>query len=236
MERGSNVNAKKALLVVGGAGADELRGGYGNDSMVEGPWNDDSIDTFYGGPDTDHISTASMPASKDNVYCGIGTDYVQADTADIVSSDCENVDVFSPAAGDPTPQDLETPLYMPDSAPATEEAPENSQPTLEASGQENFYCNVPPSNRGSKYCGGLNSVYENEWLGVGVNSADGRCRDINFWAYNKYTYLGFAQVGECGDDFDYIYAGGKSWPGNPRASVYGKSAGMYWTGLRGYVT
>jgi hypothetical protein len=51
----------------GGLGADRFLGGYGND-LIDSP--DGSIE---------------------HVYCGHGTDRVEADLRDIVSTDCEEV-------------------------------------------------------------------------------------------------------------------------------------------------
>lgn len=87
-------------LIVGGAGndtisgdlgADEIRGGLDNDTITSGP--DANVDTVYGQDGNDTIDTVDEPASKDLVYCGVGTnDAVVADDLDVVAADCETVD------------------------------------------------------------------------------------------------------------------------------------------------
>jgi Ca2+-binding RTX toxin-like protein len=68
-------------LVYGGAGADNLIG-YGGDT---------SVDRFYGGRGNDIVQSRDVPAVKDVVSCGDGTDTVYADKADVVSDNCERV-------------------------------------------------------------------------------------------------------------------------------------------------
>jgi Ca2+-binding RTX toxin-like protein len=79
--------------ILGGLGADELRGGLGTDFITEGPENDAATDTVYGGDNDDSIFVASSPAYADNVSCGPGNDTVEVDSLDVVSADCEQVDV-----------------------------------------------------------------------------------------------------------------------------------------------
>jgi len=50
-------------------------------------------DRFYGGPGDDLIQPGDVPATKDYVRCGPGTDTVYADKADVVAGDCERVRV-----------------------------------------------------------------------------------------------------------------------------------------------
>lgn len=95
-------------LVVGSVNADDLRGGDGDDTVVEGPDGDQTADTLSGGTGDDLLSAASLPDSRDNIYCGDGTDEVQADSLDVVASDCEKVEIFDPNAlppdTDPVPE------------------------------------------------------------------------------------------------------------------------------------
>lgn len=87
----------------GGSGADVLNGGPGNDMLVEGPDGDQAPDNIVAGDGADEVSAAGVPASKDTISCGPGTDFVQADSLDEVASDCETVDVFDPdGPADPT--------------------------------------------------------------------------------------------------------------------------------------
>jgi len=68
-------------LVYGGRGADNLIG-YGGDT---------SVDRFYGGGGNDLVQPGDVPALKDVLGCGGGTDTVYADKADVVGGDCERV-------------------------------------------------------------------------------------------------------------------------------------------------
>lgn len=78
-------------LLVGSAGGDELNGGPGKDRIISGPYEDAAEDTVNGGDDNDNISVANLPASRDTVTCGTGTDTVVADSLDQITSDCEDV-------------------------------------------------------------------------------------------------------------------------------------------------
>ncbi len=82
--------------VEGSAGADILNGGAGADTVIEGPNRDQALDTIHGGPGNDAISAAGVPASKDDINCGDGIDDIQVDSLDVVSSNCENIDVWNP--------------------------------------------------------------------------------------------------------------------------------------------
>ena len=86
-----------ADLVEGGLGSDELGdgtdrdavyGGGGADNLI-GQGDDTSVDRFYGGGDT--VQSRDVPALKDTVKCGAGTDTVYADKADVVGDGCERV-------------------------------------------------------------------------------------------------------------------------------------------------
>lgn len=87
--------------VEGGVGDDTLNGGIGNDIIVEGPDEDQALDTIYGDDGDDEISAAGVPDSRDEIDCGEGIDYVQADALDAVSSNCEKVEIFDPDAAPP---------------------------------------------------------------------------------------------------------------------------------------
>ncbi len=49
------------------------------------------MDRFYGGSGGDTVQSRDVPAVKDTVDCGAGTDTVYADKADVVRDDCERV-------------------------------------------------------------------------------------------------------------------------------------------------
>src|SRR5215217_3181982 len=72
-----------------GLGADLVYGGIGGDNLIGTP--DASVDRFYGGRGGDIIQPRDVPAVKDMVSCGPGTDTVYADKADVVGGDCERV-------------------------------------------------------------------------------------------------------------------------------------------------
>jgi Ca2+-binding RTX toxin-like protein len=85
-------------LVRGGPGRDELSDGLGRDAVYGGAgvdnligYGDTSVDHFYAGGGDDTVQSRDVPAVKDVVSCGAGTDTVYADEADVVSSDCETV-------------------------------------------------------------------------------------------------------------------------------------------------
>src|SRR5918997_2298170 len=88
----------RAELVEGGLGSDELGdgtyrdavyGGGGADNLI-GQGDDTSVDRFYGGGG-DTVQSRDVPAVKDTVKCGAGTDTVYADKADVVGDGCERV-------------------------------------------------------------------------------------------------------------------------------------------------
>jgi Ca2+-binding RTX toxin-like protein len=88
-------------LIKGGQGQDELGDGYGKDAVyggggadnLIGQGGDTSADHFYGGRGDDLFQPRDVPAVKDFVGCGAGTDTVYADEADVVEGDCERVNV-----------------------------------------------------------------------------------------------------------------------------------------------
>src|SRR5215211_3350050 len=78
---------KQAERISGLGGGDQITGG-GSDNLI-GQGGDASVDRFYGGRGDDIVQPRDIPAVKDKVYCGPGTDTVYADTADVVGDDCE---------------------------------------------------------------------------------------------------------------------------------------------------
>ncbi len=91
----------------GGGGADLVEGGLGSDELGDGTYrdavygdggadnligqgDDTSVDRFYGGGG-DTVQSRDVPAVKDTVKCGAGTDTVYADKADVVGDGCERV-------------------------------------------------------------------------------------------------------------------------------------------------
>lgn len=76
--------------ITDGLGADVVVGGKGSDNLI-GYGGDTSVDRFSGGAGKDTIQSGDVPASRDRVLCGPGVDVVYADTADVVSKDCERV-------------------------------------------------------------------------------------------------------------------------------------------------
>ena len=76
--------------ITDGLGADLVYGGRGSDDLI-GYGGDTSLDRFYGGRGNDIVQPRDVPAVKDVVSCGAGTDTVYADGADLVGGDCERV-------------------------------------------------------------------------------------------------------------------------------------------------
>ena len=76
--------------IVDGRGKDGVDGGRGSDNII-GYGGGTSVDRFYGGGGGDTVQSRDVPAVKDTVSCGAGTDIVYADKADVVSDDCERV-------------------------------------------------------------------------------------------------------------------------------------------------
>jgi Ca2+-binding RTX toxin-like protein len=73
-----------------GLGRDLVYGGMGADNLI-GYGGDTSVDSFYGGRGNDIFQPRDVPAVKDVVICGSGTDTVYADKADVLRDDCERV-------------------------------------------------------------------------------------------------------------------------------------------------
>ncbi len=78
--------------IVDGLGKDVVYGGAGSDNLI-GYGGDTSTDSFRGGAGGDIIQPVDVPATKDRVSCGSGVDRVDADEADVVSGDCERVQI-----------------------------------------------------------------------------------------------------------------------------------------------
>ena len=76
--------------ITDGLGRDLVYGGKGSDNLI-GYGGDTSVDRFYGGHGNDVVQSRDVPAVKDVVSCGPGTDTVYADKADVVGGDCERV-------------------------------------------------------------------------------------------------------------------------------------------------
>jgi len=84
----------------GGAGNDAIDGGFGDDTITGGPGRDVISADLAGGDcgpkwcklpygnDTIHVRDGEV----DSVTCGAGTDRVEADAADVIAPDCEQVD------------------------------------------------------------------------------------------------------------------------------------------------
>ena len=91
--------ADGADLIEGDLGSDELGDGGGQDIVngnggadnLIGQGGDTSPDRFYADSGRDTIQSRDVPADKDTVECGAGTDTVYADKADVVADDCEQV-------------------------------------------------------------------------------------------------------------------------------------------------
>src|SRR5215212_7473111 len=79
--------------ITDGLGRDLVYGGTGADNLI-GYGGDTSLDRFYGGRGNDIVQSRDVPAVKDVVSCGTGTDTVYADKADVVGGDCERVKVW----------------------------------------------------------------------------------------------------------------------------------------------
>jgi Ca2+-binding RTX toxin-like protein len=80
-------------IVVGARGSDNLSGAAGNDLLIDGPDREFSLDKLSGADGTDVLLVQNVPAAKDIVTCGGGFDRVLADSKDLVSPDCERVQI-----------------------------------------------------------------------------------------------------------------------------------------------
>ena len=102
-------------VIMGTHGADDLRGGPGDDLLAsEGAWGaspeDTAPDTVHGAGGDDLVDTVSDPPSRDVVRCGAGRDEVQADPEDEVAEDCEMVQRIDLSKGPQPPKG--TPEYI----------------------------------------------------------------------------------------------------------------------------
>ena len=80
--------------IADGLGKDLVFGGTGGDNLI-GYGGDTSLDHFYGGRGNDIVQFRDVPAAKDVVSCGAGTDKVlAADKKDVVRDDCEKKKVW----------------------------------------------------------------------------------------------------------------------------------------------
>lgn len=159
--RGGNGND----LVVGGFGSDTLHGGAGNDTVVEGPDEDQSRDVMSGGAGDDLMSAAGVPASKDVISCGPGNDTVQADKVDDVAKDCEDVEIFDP----------ETPV-------------DGASSDFRAASRSYFDCTT--KRFGWKYCPPSFTLRAGEGAGVDLVASGGNKRIdfrlyLDFWGPNQ---------------------------------------------------
>jgi Ca2+-binding RTX toxin-like protein len=76
--------------ITDGLGADVVYGGKEKDNLI-GYGGNTSSDRFYGGGGDDLFQPEDVPAVRDVVRCGTGTDAVYPDKKDAVSEDCERV-------------------------------------------------------------------------------------------------------------------------------------------------
>src|SRR5215213_7314645 len=91
---GEQINGtRNAEEISDGLGADLIYGGTGGDNLI-GTASDTSVDRFYGGSGKDILQPRDVPAIKDMVSCGPGTDTVYADKADDIGGDCERVEAW----------------------------------------------------------------------------------------------------------------------------------------------
>ena len=78
--------------ITDGLGGDLVYGNRGGDNLI-GYGGDTSLDRFYGGSGNDIVQSRDVPAVKDVVVCGGGTDTVYSDKADVGVGGCERVKV-----------------------------------------------------------------------------------------------------------------------------------------------
>lgn len=78
----------------GGIGVVKVSGGDGSDHLLDGPLEGYSKDTVNGGNGRDYSETQNAPAYPDIVECGSGDDRARVDSEDIVSDDCETVQLI----------------------------------------------------------------------------------------------------------------------------------------------
>ena len=75
-------------VLIGGPGADTLLGGAGRDRLNVAARNR-ATDTAAGGAGNDRV--LARDGSPDQISCGPGRDFVQADAGDSVAGDCERI-------------------------------------------------------------------------------------------------------------------------------------------------
>lgn len=219
--------------LVGASGADTLRGGPGADTIAEGPANDAAADiieadpTFFsGGPPpesatwNDKIDVVSVPARKDTVNCGPGTDEVQADPLDVVNSNCENVEVIEPVVPDVTVgSEQEFPdVISTEGDEATTNDPDSSEtPDATPSGYRynaSIQCWAAPWYRGATRCATA-YVYPGEWVGIGAfSTSQDRWIYGSAWIYGDKKGAGRIRKGY--DNHDWLYY-----------STFGVNSGIY---------
>src|SRR5215212_518953 len=84
--------------ITDGLSRDLVYGGAGGDNLI-GTGGDTSVDYFYGGRGDDLLQPRDVPAVKDMVSCGTGTDTVYADKADVVGGNCERAKAWKKHRG-----------------------------------------------------------------------------------------------------------------------------------------
>lgn len=174
-------------VVIGGAGIDELKGGGGNDVLVEGPIGDAAEEKFIAEDGDDQIYTASIPASRDVVQCGNGSDFAQVDGLDDVNNDCETVEVMPQPTATPAPSSVPQSLYA---APPNDEGEITFQATETSDRMDG--CVAPGVGRGYRLCAYFDQgVGPGERVDVKVTDSQGNRR----LKFNGYSYPGGAFKG-----------------------------------------
>jgi hypothetical protein len=221
--------------IVGGYGADDLSGGADDDTILEGPADDASEDSVKGGAGSDKINVASVPAFRDVVVCGDGSDSVEIDAKDSVANDCENVNTVAPTSyssevGTQSTEDY--PAYIPtvdgidpaagDTTP--EGAPaEPPPPSGDVSAQSyrwgNFGCWTAPFYRRATLCRVVDPGTL-DWVGVGVYDTNPENRWIWYGLWVGWDFVGQARVHELNDPFDWVYRSGIGLP----VGIYGRTS------------
>lgn len=106
-------NTSTPSTLSGGDGNDSLQGGNGNDTLR----GNRGLDAHSGGAGDDFVDTRGDKG--DTVTCGVGNDFVNADSGDSVAADCETVD-----------RGLESPPPIP--VPTSGPKPPGSRPSQSA--------------------------------------------------------------------------------------------------------
>lgn len=214
--------------IVGASRADELRGGEDADTIIEGPANDQAVDTIVAGGGNDNISSVSMPAARDIVDCGDGNDEVQADSFDQVAASCEKVDVVDPEPASPnegssvSAQTADEQSFVsstentpPDSRIDEEGEPQEPTPpptSGEVSAQRvyGFRCWAPPVYRGDNWCFRIEDPNVSDLAWVGIRETI----PVRWIRFNMYTpedgYFRYRLVHQNYDPWDWIFYGAGS--------------------------